>query len=667
MEKIESLPAVNNVSLYDRPVRTPAAQPKTKREYSDTPATASPQAPTTKNDDQHPASAYKPLGKFEFRLLHLAPGGQNEDIVLWFETANMRRPPKYEAISYLYGGRAKQTPVTIKLKDSSHGKSHPILIRSNLYNALRSLRHPIEEKAYWADALCINHSDLDERSAQVEKKRDIFHNAENVCFWVGDNANDRKALDFIPKIIELTEIDKLVRSEEAIDDWIAFVGLLGNEVFSRLWFVQELAVARNVTLHCGLKSKHYGDLVDAVSIFVSYRDSIAIRFCRNGKDHKILADRKMTMAERFINVSTNALRILSDGSIQRLLSLEALVSMLCDFSATDHRDRIYSVWGIAKDGLPLVNKTLMEHHEGSPGDGRINYNTALEMVYLNFARDAITSSKSLDIICRHWASSVPDSAASLPTWIRPFQSYQPPSENSLSERTSADSLVGLPDHSLYNASKGKTATFRFENDVSLFARGIRIDTISKLGFRASEGIIFKEWLKLGGCPIEPEGELPPEDFWRTLVADRGSNSFNPPSWYSRVFDYCHHRLTAAGDLNTHKVMKESEPTDENKDGSFLVVKFLQRVQSVIWNRRFLVTRDNEWKGLAPSAAEVGDHICILYGCSVPVVLRPTVGTDERVTYQLIGECYVHGMMDGEAVEGVVDDENDRRVKDFELR
>jgi hypothetical protein len=79
-----------------------------------------------------------------------------------------------------------------------------------------------------------------------------------------------------------------------------------------------------------------------------------------------------------------------------------------------------------------------------------------------------------------------------------------------------------------------------------------------------------------------------------------------------------------------------------------VVDFLQRVQSVVWNRKFLVSKKYEWIGLAPMAAQVGDILVVLNGCSVPVVFRP--GIDGR--FQFVGECYIHGMMDGEAVENL---------------
>jgi hypothetical protein len=55
-------------------------------------------------------------------------------------------------------------------------------------------------------------------------------------------------------------------------------------------------------------------------------------------------------------------------------------------------------------------------------------------------------------------------------------------------------------------------------------------------------------------------------------------------------------------------------------GSLVVSDFLKRVQAVIWNRRMMRTR-NSRLGLAPKGAQEGDLICIVYGCSVPVVLR----------------------------------------------
>lgn len=55
--------------------------------------------------------------------------------------------------------------------------------------------------------------------------------------------------------------------------------------------------------------------------------------------------------------------------------------------------------------------------------------------------------------------------------------------------------------------------------------------------------------------------------------------------------------------------------------------------------------------LGPAALEVGDVVCVLFGCKVPFCLRP-IG--ER--YLLVGECYVHGLMNGEAMDMLARDE-----------
>jgi hypothetical protein len=49
-------------------------------------------------------------------------------------------------------------------------------------------------------------------------------------------------------------------------------------------------------------------------------------------------------------------------------------------------------------------------------------------------------------------------------------------------------------------------------------------------------------------------------------------------------------------------------------------------------------------GMGPFAMEEGDIVVILFGETVPYVLRP-----RGVHYLLVGECYVYGIMEGEAI------------------
>lgn len=69
-------------------------------------------------------------------------------------------------------------------------------------------------------------------------------------------------------------------------------------------------------------------------------------------------------------------------------------------------------------------------------------------------------------------------------------------------------------------------------------------------------------------------------------------------------------------------------------------------------------------GLAPTSAQKGDVVCMLFGCNVPVVLRkyeqPQDGYLPAV-FEFIGECYVDGFMNGEAVN------SGKQTQEFTMR
>ncbi|KAH6662018.1 hypothetical protein B0J14DRAFT_496506 [Halenospora varia] len=60
-------------------------------------------------------------------------------------------------------------------------------------------------------------------------------------------------------------------------------------------------------------------------------------------------------------------------------------------------------------------------------------------------------------------------------------------------------------------------------------------------------------------------------------------------------------------------------------------------------RRLMVSRKG-YLGQVPFNSQAGDLICILFGCSVPVIIRKV-----KNHHILIGEAYVRGIMDGEAI------------------
>lgn len=81
-----------------------------------------------------------------------------------------------------------------------------------------------------------------------------------------------------------------------------------------------------------------------------------------------------------------------------------------------------------------------------------------------------------------------------------------------------------------------------------------------------------------------------------------------------------------------------------------------RVATVTWGRMFIATRDGRIS-FVPKNSREGDVIAVLAGGRVPIVLRP-----ENDHYTVIGDAYIHGIMDGEAVEDC-----NGELHDLELR
>jgi hypothetical protein len=148
-----------------------------------------------------------------------------------------------------------------------------------------------------------------------------------------------------------------------------------------------------------------------------------------------------------------------------------------------------------------------------------------------------------------------------------------------------------------------------------------------------------------------------DQMWRVLVANRGPNGSNPPNWYRRACKACFDWYATQQDSYFNmKKLRALRGTPPSK------LEFLDRMQQVIRDRKcFRAAPDsgnNEYVSLAPPKAELGDLLCIIFGSSVPVVLRRN-----GRSFNFVGECYVHGMMNGEAVETL----SRRKIRTFVLR
>ncbi|KAK8060052.1 hypothetical protein PG996_009982 [Apiospora saccharicola] len=209
---------------------------------------------------------------------------------------------------------------------------------------------------------------------------------------------------------------------------------------------------------------------------------------------------------------------------------------------------------------------------------------------------------------------------SLPSWVAtvdsaPFGLFHHPGMHfPRTGRKNADPLVGLPEDGDRNysaaqkhkpeESEDKASNLEFRKrpvlgHYSFYVKGFVLDEIDEVAAPAYGGNIPKAWADVA--------------FLRTLVADRGKGNRNPPHYYSKA---CRESISK-GSIDSGRVNIEALINSEQNS---IITEFCRRVQEVIWNRRLIKTKDGIL-GLAPEQVKPGDCVCIIYGCSVPVILR----------------------------------------------
>ncbi|KAH7357346.1 heterokaryon incompatibility protein-domain-containing protein [Pyrenochaeta sp. MPI-SDFR-AT-0127] len=223
------------------------------------------------------------------RLIQLEPAPHLESVLkCTLISSRLQSTPDFEAISYVWG----QPTFTETLRTSSGD----IDITPSLAAALRHFRLPARVRNLWADAVCINQSDGEEKSVQVAQMGDIYRCATRVLAWLGPGTDEthQAMLDcahlypFALKYhmaaedtIDMTVFRKprlsinngteketpmvtwdLMQSEhrDAILSIVQyfqkskFQKLTGLPWFSRLWVIQEVGNSSVTSLHCGQDS-----------------------------------------------------------------------------------------------------------------------------------------------------------------------------------------------------------------------------------------------------------------------------------------------------------------------------------------------------------------------------------------------------------------------------
>ncbi|KAK8108432.1 HET-domain-containing protein [Apiospora sp. TS-2023a] len=310
-----------------------------------------------------PTYAYSALPEYCIRLLQIMPHhdehapircqlfnyplfGSNQDCHL------------YEALSYVWG--PSETPRVVYVNEAC------LAVTENLYMALLRLRNHALPRVIWADAICINQSNLTERNSQVQLMAEIYSNASRVIVWLeettatghtcrDDAADGDLALESIRSAAEASYLQpqepahphekakgrNIVLPEVCTSQTTRqrIIILLERLWFQRIWVLQEVAAARHV------------------SIISRSRDIDGSAFC-SGLEALNLAQQDPKVRSR-IRSATYLIRgaVFRDrrlGGRAARLSLSVrplgeLLDMFHDRNATDPRDKVYALLGICSD------------------------------------------------------------------------------------------------------------------------------------------------------------------------------------------------------------------------------------------------------------------------------------------------------------------------------
>ncbi|KAK1778528.1 heterokaryon incompatibility protein-domain-containing protein [Copromyces sp. CBS 386.78] len=268
----------------------------------------------------------------------------------------------YEALSYAWGKSSDEH--TIFINDQK------ALVGENLHMALLALRQQYEDRLLWIDAICIDQGNRKEKGHQVGQMRQIYEHAQKVLIWLGPSNPE---IDLLMNMAGMwdyrTRQGPGARHEQTwIDSWNSLTsnetGLYKEEVttrrrnslqeilnrpwFRRVWIIQEAASASRATILCGskaLSSQGFSLLPYLLGLELDSSTQAILDILPSYRRQKTWWGEKN--------------------------NLETLLMKFSASEATDPRDKIYALLGIASDAR--ASNTLRPDYEISLD--RAIYNT----------------------------------------------------------------------------------------------------------------------------------------------------------------------------------------------------------------------------------------------------------------------------------------------------
>lgn len=582
---------------------------------------------------------YTPLNatKRETRLITLLPSHLSDDIHCDLDVVSLAEAPLYSALSYVWGSEQDTREVFVQ------GISRQVT--SNLETCLRHLRSTDTPRVLWIDAICINQDDLPERSAQVAQMGMIYKFAKDVIAWLGEESEDsRKAFELIEAGSLMSYWCRGSDSNKAFDPEhvTALSNLINRPWWNRVWTFQELILAKHAIFACG---KHQ---LDAAVFFQLSRTYFSHSNTCNKCD-----SRRNPHQEDIIrlNETLGSLAML-DGTCQDAENSHTphVIALYRSRECKDPRDKIYGFMG-----LEAINK--------SPSAQRkTDYAASVSDVYAQAAIDLIFTEKQLAVFSQLLPRSAPHRGLvtdEIPSWAPDWTAWA-------TQQLSLDIYTRMTNLRLYNASASSSISAKSRGLRKLFVKGRIVGTIGSMSTacpwnRRADANIYYEWRHF--ARVDERYEEP--------YAGNANMTYGNAFWHALCASVVPARLEGVKDLGEvvradsqkHRAVHDSWwdsvlPDDDIEGRRYLkpsakipeigISQFLNCIGiSTTMRRLFVEEKEHGWMGLVPQDAEENDRIAVIEGGRVPYILRPS--GKESGCWTLVGDAYVHGIMDGEGM------------------
>ncbi|KAK3386695.1 heterokaryon incompatibility protein-domain-containing protein [Podospora didyma] len=382
---------------------------------------------------------------------------------------NLDDNPEYDALSYCW--QSGDQPSTSKEKHQIH-LTHPddahtggicyIPINQALVTALHHLVASGPSLPLFIDQICINQSDMTERSSQVRLMGEIYGRCATVIAWLGPSSADLNSVfDFVPRVEDCDVLRKmfvaperqaslitaivLPKSNIGIDESVrsdvermiqtvkrewsnfpyrGFVQMCCNRWFSRVWIIQEACLGPDVQFICGDRRctiKQF-QMVMAFSIVAHTMETSGLvtlpenrgRDAFVGQYHFQTASPANCILEQRRAVAASR----ASGNPQPSLA-EVVVRFSLDgpflkgsqsFNATEPHDHIYGLLGLANKDDAMVRDLV------------VDYAATPEKVFTEFTRLAATADIDILLFSQMERKS-PKLRNLLPTWVPDWSSF----------------------------------------------------------------------------------------------------------------------------------------------------------------------------------------------------------------------------------------------------